>query len=62
MRHGKHVSRARRQLWNPYFRRTAIAMRLRPFALRLLITARPPFVAILARKPWVLTRFTSEGW
>ena len=34
----------------------------RPFARRRLITSRPPLVAILARKPWVLLRLITLGW
>jgi len=33
----------------------------RPFARRAFNTLRPPTVAILARKPWVLTRFILLG-
>jgi len=35
---------------------------LRPLALRRLITKRPPLVAILARKPWVLFILRTLGW
>jgi len=35
---------------------------LRPLALRLFITRRPPLVAILARKPWVLFILRTLGW
>mgnify|MGYP006911140979 FL=1 len=35
---------------------------LRPLALRLFMTKRPPFVAILARKPWVLFILRTLGW
>lgn len=34
----------------------------RPFARRRLRTRRPPFVAILARNPWVRARFNALGW
>ena len=35
--------------------------RLRPFALLLASTRRPPLVAILARNPYLRARFTTEG-
>jgi len=35
---------------------------LRPLALRLFRTRRPPLVAILARKPWVLFILRTLGW
>lgn len=38
------------------------AKRLRPLARRAFKTARPPLVAIRARKPWVRLRRTTEGW
>ena len=38
------------------------AKRLRPFARLALITALPPLVFILTRKPWVLARFVFDGW
>jgi hypothetical protein len=34
----------------------------RPLARRARMTARPPFVAILALNPWVLLRFKLLGW
>lgn len=36
--------------------------RLRPLARRALITARPPGVAMRARKPWVRLRLIMLGW
>jgi len=41
--------------------RSQTARRLRPFARRALITARPPRVRMRARKPWVRARLTLEG-
>lgn len=38
------------------------ARRLRPFALRREITARPLLVAIRDRKPWVRLRLRTLGW
>jgi len=40
--------------------RTYTVNRFRPLARRLLSTCRPQRVDILARKPWVLFRFTFE--
>jgi hypothetical protein len=37
------------------------ARRLRPLARRRLSTSRPPFVAMRARKPWVLLRWRLLG-
>lgn len=38
------------------------ASRARPFARRARITARPPRVRILTRKPWARLRRRREGW
>jgi len=38
------------------------ASRARPFARRARMTARPPLVRILTRKPWARLRRRREGW
>lgn len=43
-------------------RDTPTASRLRPFALRRLMTWRPFLVAMRARKPWVRLRLILLGW
>jgi tetratricopeptide (TPR) repeat protein len=45
-----------------YFCQMVTARRLRPLRRRLLITLRPPAVAMRARKPWVRARRVLCGW
>lgn len=45
-----------------YFWKAPGARRARPLRRRALITLRPPFVAMRARKPWVRRRDTLWGW
>ncbi len=45
-----------------YFAAVLTAIRFLPFLLRRLSIARPDFVLILSRKPWVRFRLTLLGW
>ena len=45
-----------------HFEEVETAMAFRPFRRRAFKTRRPPFVAILARKPWVRLRLRLLGW
>src|SRR5690606_30638660 len=59
------LGRAGRPGTRPHHRRDApgqTARRLRPLARRARMTARPPRVFILTRKPWVRLRRVTDGW
>lgn len=58
----RRSARSLRLARHAYFDEVLTASRFRPFALRALRTARPAFVFIRSRNPWVRRRLIRLGW